>query len=279
MEKAIGYIRVSTTTQLEKGHGMKTQENAIVEYCNKNKLDLVNVLRDEGISGTVVNRQGLTDLLGALVEVKKVVVLNTSRLWRSDTVKVLVHRELKRYGADVISIEQPNYSIYTKDPNDFLINGMMELLDQYERMSIAMKLSKGRRTKAKIGDKACGTAPFGYTWNHAKVEVDEVNAKVVQMIYSKYMELRSVDKVIRFLDGQKLTTLKGKPFSKQSIVDILKNDFYKGVLRHGDLVVDGNHESLVNHIVFGKVQSLLKRNNKRSRIGRKSQHGKTTMDK
>ena len=279
MEKAIGYIRVSTTTQLEKGHGMKTQENAIVEYCNKNKLDLVNVLRDEGISGTVVNRQGLTDLLGALVEVKKVVVLNTSRLWRSDTVKVLVHRELKRYGADVISIEQPNYSIYTKDPNDFLINGMMELLDQYERMSIAMKLSKGRRTKAKIGDKACGTAPLGYIWNHAKVKVDEVNAKVVQMIFSKYMELRSVDKVIRFLDGQKLTTLKGKPFSKQSIVDILKNDFYKGVLRHGDLVVDGNHESLVNHIVFGKVQSLLKRNNKRSRIGRMIQHGKATMDK
>ncbi len=53
------------------------------------------------------------------------------------TVKVLVHRELKKAKSDVIIIEQPNYSIYSKDPNDFLINGMIELLDQYERMSIS----------------------------------------------------------------------------------------------------------------------------------------------
>lgn len=264
MENAIGYIRVSTTTQLEKGHGLKTQENAIVDYCEKNKLQLVNIYRDEGISGTIVNRQGLTDLLGSLMEVKKVVVMNTSRLWRSDTVKVLVHRELKRFGADVISIEQPTYSIYTKDPSDFLINGMMELLDQYERMSIAMKLSKGRRTKAKTGDKACGTAPLGYIWSHAKVEIDEANAKVIQLIFSKYMELRSVDKVIRYLRESGFTTNRGRSFSKQSIVDILRNDFYKGILRHGDLELVGNHTPLVNHIVFGKVQALLKRNNRRN---------------
>lgn len=60
-----------------------------------------------------------------------VVTLNTSRLWRSDIVKVLVHRELKKYGVDIRSIEQPQYSIHKKDPSDFLINGLMELLDQY----------------------------------------------------------------------------------------------------------------------------------------------------
>ncbi len=41
-----------------------------------------------------------------------VVVLNTSRLWRSDIVKVLVHREFKRYGVDVKSIEQQTYELY-----------------------------------------------------------------------------------------------------------------------------------------------------------------------
>jgi len=53
--------------------------------------------------------------------------LNISRLWRSDIEKDRVN---------IISIEQPTYSIYNKDPNDFLVNSMMELLDQYERMSI-----------------------------------------------------------------------------------------------------------------------------------------------
>ncbi|TDX89751.1 UNVERIFIED_CONTAM: hypothetical protein BJ099_1369 [Lysinibacillus xylanilyticus] len=52
-------------------------------------------------------------------QVSQVIVLNTSRLWRSDMAKVLIQRELKKYNADVKAIEQPNYSIYTHEPNDF----------------------------------------------------------------------------------------------------------------------------------------------------------------
>lgn len=264
MEKVIGYVRVSTVTQLQKGHGIKTQEDAIIDYCQKNQLELVNVFRDEGVSGTVVNREGLTDVLSSLHEIKKVVVLNTSRLWRSDTVKVLVHREMKKHGADVMSIEQQNYSLYIKDPSDFLVNGMMELLDQYERMAISIKLSKGRRTKVKNGMKGCGKAPIGYKWNSARIEVDSTSASLVQLIFRKYLELRSVDRVIAYLNEHELATPKGNPFRKQSVVDILKNDFYKGILRHGDLVLEGNHTPLVNSVVFGKVQAQLKRNNRRS---------------
>src|SRR5690606_36988186 len=90
------------------------------------------------------------------------IVLNTSRLWRSDIVKVLVHREFKKHGVDVRSIEQPTYSIYKKDPNDFLINGLMELLDQYQRLEIALKLGRGRYKKAEQGGYAGGRATFGY---------------------------------------------------------------------------------------------------------------------
>lgn len=257
-----GYIRVSTKTQMD-GYGLKTQESAIIDFCQKSGYNLIEILRDEGLSGAVANRDGLNDLISSFGEVKKVVVLNTSRLWRSDTVKVLVHREFQRHSADVISIEQPNYSIYTKDPNDFLINGMMELLDQYERMSIAMKLSKGRRTKIKSGDKACGNAPLGYKWNDkAKITVNDESAAIIELIFKKYLELGSLGKLKRYLDVSGFKTSRGNKFSKQSLVEILRNDFYKGVLRHSDLIIEGNHTPLVNKIVFGKVQALLKRNRK-----------------
>ena len=102
-------------------------------------MDIVLLLRlfkDEGISGAKVDEEtlevdriGFQEMLEYLAhhEVDYVVTLNTSRLWRSDIVKVLVHRELKKYGVDIRSIEQLQYSIHKKDLSDFLINGLMEL--------------------------------------------------------------------------------------------------------------------------------------------------------
>lgn len=66
---------------------------------------MIEIFKDEGISGAKANedemsieRDGLLDMLASLKEnkIQYIVVLSTNRLWRSDLVKVLLHRELKR---------------------------------------------------------------------------------------------------------------------------------------------------------------------------------------
>ena len=56
------------------------------------------------------------------------------------------------------------------------------LLDQYERLSINLKLAKGRKTKARSGQKACGVAPLGYRWTtNAEIEIDRDGADTVKV--------------------------------------------------------------------------------------------------
>lgn len=74
----------------------------------------------------------------------------------------MIQRELKKHEVDVKAIEQSSYSIYIHEPNDFLVNGMLELLDQYQRLEIALKLSRGRKKKAERGGYAGGGVLFGY---------------------------------------------------------------------------------------------------------------------
>ena len=225
------YKRVSTQSQAE-ANGVQMQSDVIAKYCTENGIEIAAEFEDLGISGTVVERDGVMELLACLKSGDKVVVQNTSRLWRNDIAKVMIRREIQKAGADVVSIEQPTYSVNITDPNDFLINSMFEMLDQYDRMAIAMKLAKGRKAKAKNGKKACGTAPYGYKWEDADIVVDYNNNLVVEDMFNAYLELKSLGKVQKYCVEKNYKTSTGKDFSKQAIKNILENDFYIGIVTH-----------------------------------------------
>ncbi|MUK87333.1 recombinase family protein [Ornithinibacillus sp. L9] len=192
----IGYVRASTQGQAKDGYSLAYQLDEIQAYCKQQGWTLLQTFYDEGISGAKINedtlevdRGGLQNVLHYLSsnKVDYVLTLNTSRLWRSDIVKVLIHREFKKYGVDIKSIEQPQYSIYKKDPSDLLINGLMELLDQYQRLEIAMKLRRGRNKKAQQGGYAGGNVALGYKVKKGKkaIEVDNRQASTVQRVFER----------------------------------------------------------------------------------------------
>lgn len=264
------YLRVSTSTQSEKGYGLDAQEASIRKYAADNDLTIERFFVDAGISGnmkdtdddeSISKRAGLMDLLSSVAEGDTVLVLNTSRLWRSDMTKAIVRRELMKRSVKVISIEQPKYDLYSKDPNDYLINAIMEALDVYERMSISIKLARGRATKAAGGDKPNGTAPFGYTYSPDKkhIVIDPDEAPTIKRIFTLCQTGVSLQKIAKQLNDDGIRTRKGNLWTKGSLHLILKNDFYVGIIRHQGKPIPGNHQPLISKIQFGKCQASLKR--------------------
>ena len=250
------YMRVSTETQAER-NGTQAQRAAIKLYCEQNNIELSGTFEDLGISGTITDRPALLDLLSVLEKDDKILVLNTSRLWRDDDAKIIIKKQIMNAKASVLSIEQPTYDIYTKDPNEYLLNAIMEILDQYDRMSIAMKMSKGRRAKAKKGEKACGLAPIGYKWINADIVTDTDAADIVKDIFKAYVNLNSLQKVADYCTAKGYKTSRGNNYSKSTLKKILNNDFYIGIVTHNGNKTKGVHTPIIDRGLFDKVQSLL----------------------
>lgn len=255
-----GYIRVSTDGQAKQGYSLAEQQAEIEKYCSSKSYKLLAVFKDEGVSGAKANedemsieRDGLLDMLASLKEnnIQYVVVLSTNRLWRSDLVKVLLHRELKKNGVDIKAIDRPNYSIYTQNPNEIFVNGMFELLDVYERLEIALKLKRGRLQKAKGGGYAGGGVPFGYYCPRGgkKLCVHTTEAVAVQRVFEirQSFPKMTLKNIAGFMKAEGYKGRNGADFNPMLVKRILdKENFYRGYYNYGGIDSIGKYEPILS---------------------------------
>lgn len=264
------YYRVSTETQAEKGGGLETQRQNIAKYCYEHGIELAGEYTDAGISGAVKDtddddaiskRPALVEMLATLTEGDTVIVMNSSRLWRSDTAKVIIRRELMKKKAKLITLENLRYDLYAKNPNDRFMDGIMELMDEWERLSIALKLAKGRTAKARLGDKPAGITPTGYKYSDDKkhIVIDEEEAKTVRQIFTLAQSGKSLRQIADELNRQGIPTKHNRQWSQGTVSKVLNNRFYIGELQHQGKTIQGNHQPIISRVQFGKCQSQLKK--------------------
>lgn len=262
-----GYIRVSTETQAEKGGGLDVQREAIDNYAAAHGLTLERIFTDAGISGTKENRPALDELLLETIKAGDVIIVhNTSRLWRSIFAQATVMKAVLDAGAEIRSIDEPAFDVrkFMTDPENYMISSMMGMLDQWERMTIARKLARGRATKAAKGAKPAGICPYGYRYTSDKkaVEIDQAEAAAVKLAFTEAQRGQTLAQIAATLTAKGYTPRRSEEWTRGSVQAILRNRFYLGELQHQGQTIKGTHTPIISKVQFGKVAAQLERRHK-----------------
>jgi len=156
-QKAFAYLRVSTESQV-KGDGFPRQEQAIRAYAEAHDLQIEDIFKEEGVSGTAENRPALARLMVSLEKnghgIKVVIVEKLDRLARDLMVQEAIIRDFQKHDFNLIStMEGPD--LCGDDPTRKLVRQIMGSIAEYDKTMLVAKLTAARE-RVRIRDGKCG---------------------------------------------------------------------------------------------------------------------------
>ena len=286
--RVAAYCRVSTDDEEQ----LTSYRNQIEHYTNKIKQNpnwkLAGIFADEGITGVMAKKRDEFLKLIDLCRDGKVDVIITKSISRfsrniADTIKYV--RELKALGVAVI-FEKEN--IDTSKMTSEMILDMYGVFAQAESESISNNVKLGKRFGYKEGKVPMQYGQIlGYRrGENNEPEIVPEEAKIIELIYYKFLDGWSLNRLSDYLEENKYKTVKGNAvWSKATIRGILTNEKYKGdVLMQKSYVVDlfskkvaknngelpmylvkNHHKPIIPREIWDKVQVVIaKRNNIKS---------------
>lgn len=256
------YVRVSTTDQAVEGFSLEAQARACSAYAEAQGWTWA-VYADEGISASKESadrpqfKRLLTDVEAKRVDV--VVVHKLDRFSRQLLVTMQGLARISEAGAAFVSLSE---HIDMSTPSGRLMLGMFALLAQFYADNLATEVSKGRAERARQG-LWNGDLPFGYSSSGnpkaAPLLVPE-EAALVRRAYELYTAgTWSAHQVAGWLNeqGARPRSKRGLTnFTKATVMDMLTNPFYTGVVRYKGEEHPGLHEPIVDPALFQRVEQM-----------------------
>src|SRR3954464_10100523 len=233
--RAAIYARVSTERQ-ERQQTIDSQLAALRAWAEAQGHSLVeqHVFRDEGYSGSRLDRPGLDGLRDAVRDaaIDVVAVLSPDRRARKYAYQVLLLEEFRRAGCEVAFLHRP----ISDDPNDQLLLQIQGAIAEYERAVLAERFRRGKLQKARDGHIPSAKAPYGYRYEPrrdavpARLVVDEAEADMARQLHAWVMEEGlTVRQCVKRLNAGPWATRSGRQQWAPSVVHhVLSDPVYTG---------------------------------------------------
>ena len=275
MSRAYAYLRASTDRQ---DASVPAQREAIIEFCRREEIEVVEWFADDGVSGKSFERPNYRRMRALIIgenpdDVDHVVVWSLSRFTRVDPDDYIVEkRDLAKAGVTIISTTEAIRG------EKGIADGLLSYISAHQNHEFLVKLSKdvtrGMRSLVQNGFWP-SVAPLGYDRlvvdnNHNTVEVngqplilkrgqlkgnqnhvilipgDEEEQDAIRFMFEKRAyEHWGLRRIAAELNAMGLKTIKGKPWQQTTVRSCLTNVSYLGHTRYG---VRRKHKGIRNQI-------------------------------
>lgn len=253
--RAAIYLRVSTTAQAEEGVSMEYQEERCRQWAQTRGARVVQVYRDDGLSGKDDHRPAyrrmVADLKAGAFDV--LVALKIDRLNRDMHDFLELGEVADQHNVDLAFVTQ-NFD--TSTPLGRLMRNLLALFAQFERELIAERVKETMLAAAARGRHVGGRTPFGYRVRKGEggLEPDPATREFVPELFRLYLSGRNAHDLVKWLRGH------GQVLSHSSVLRTLRNPAYVGRQVWSGRVHPAAHEPLLEEGLWQAVQERLDAN-------------------
>ncbi|MBR6754777.1 MAG: recombinase family protein, partial [Clostridia bacterium] len=263
MKTAVIYARYSSDNQTEQS--IEGQLRVCEEYARSHDILILDTYIDRAMTGTNDNRADFQRMIkdSAKGEWNYVLVYKLDRFSR-DKYDTAVHKKtLKDNGVKLISATEH----IPDTPEGIIFESMLEGYAEYYSAELSQKVRRGMNETRQKGNYTGGPLIYGYRVENKKIVIDEDKAEIVRYIYKQYSLDVTVENIIADLTAKGVYN-KGKPFARNTVYLMLKNEKYSGIYRYGDEIFDNIYPQIVAQEIFEKVKEKMLAN----------QHGKRSTE-
>jgi len=233
------YARKSKVT--ETGKSIEVQKEKCIALAkvryDASESDIL-IYEDEGKSGFYADRPNYKKMLEDIRQnrLKAVICYKIDRISRRTVDLLNLVQQMDQKGIDFISVSDSDIDTTTRSGK--IMISLLSAIAEFERDIIAERIADNMYELAKEGRWLGGTRPLGYeskkekftlngrktTVNHLESVVEE--QKVVNELYTLFLQTASYKKTCDALNAKGYQTHKGNAFTKQAVQYILRNPVY-----------------------------------------------------
>jgi site-specific DNA recombinase len=135
---------------------------------------------------------------------------------------------------------------------------------QFEREVTSERIRDKIAVSKRKGLWVGGTLPLGYEMKDGKIAIVEEEAELVRLIFRRYLELGSVNELLRDLRERNIRTRTkqlstgatrgGIPFGRGALYYLLSNHFYVGEVKYKNEILPGEQPPILDGKLFAAVR-------------------------